>query len=91
MSFIRRLERGIEKKEKSKEKEKIKILELKEKLDKHIITRAEYNLKKKKIEEKIRSIDSRIRVLQGGITKEKKHQEEIQKEKQKKKEGKTKK
>ena len=88
MSFITRLEKSIEKKERIKDKEKMKIEELREKLDNHSITRAEFNIKKKKIEEKIRAIDSRIRVLQGGISKEKKHQEEkhkIEQEKKKKK------
>ena len=44
--------------------------------------------KKKKIEEIIRALDSRMRVLQGGITKEKRHQEELAEEKKKKKEEK---
>ena len=91
MSFIKRLELNIEKKERAIKKEKEKIEELKEKCDSHSITRAEFNIKKKHIEEKIRSMDSRMRVLKGGITKERKHLEEIEKEKIKKKEEKKKK
>ena len=45
----------------------------------------------KKIEEKIRAMDARMRVLQGGLTKEKRHQEEQAEEKKKKKEEKLKK
>jgi len=88
MGFIQRLERNIAKKEKAIEVEKKKIEELKDKCDSHIITRAEYKIKKNHIEEKIRSLNSRMRVLQGGITKEKKHLEEKEKEKMKKKEEK---
>ena len=75
MSFQKRLKRNIEKKEKTIEKERQKIEMLKEKLDAHKINRAEYNIKKKKIGEKIRFMDSRMRVLQGGLTKEKRQQE----------------
>jgi len=91
MSFIKRLERNIAKKEKVIETEKRKIEELKDKCDSHSITRAEYKIKKNRIEEKIRSLNSRMRVLQGGITKEKKHLEEKEKEKMRKKEEKGKK
>ncbi len=91
MGFIKRLERNIAKKEKAIEVEKRKIEELKDKCDSHSITRAEYKIKKNHIEEKIRSMNSRMRVLQGGITKEKKHLEEKEKEKMKKKEEKGKK
>ena len=91
MSFEKRLGRNIEKKEKVIAKEKQKIELLKEKLDSHKINRAEYNIKKKKIGEKIRFMDSRMRTLQGGLTKEKRHQEELAEEKSKKKEEKQKK
>ncbi|GAH81588.1 unnamed protein product [marine sediment metagenome] len=80
MGFIKRLERNIAKKEKAIEAEKRKIEDLKDKCDSHSITRAEYKIKKNHIEEKIRSMNSRMRVLQGGITKEKKHLEEKEKE-----------
>jgi len=91
MGFIQRLERNIAKKEKAIEVEKRKIEELKDKCDSHGITRAEYKIKKNHIEEKIRSMNSRMRVLKGGITKEKKHIEEKEKKKMKKKEEKGKK
>ena len=63
----------------------------KDKFDDHKITRAEYNIKRKKIEEKIRTMNARMRVLQGGLTREKRHQEEQAEEKKKKKEEKLKK
>jgi len=91
MSFEKRLEKAIEKKEKEIEKEKQRIQLLHDKLDAHKITRAEYNIKKKKIEEKIRFMDSRMRTLQGGLAKERRHQEERAEEKERKKEEKQKK
>ena len=91
MSFEKRLERAIAKKEREIEKEKQKIEMLHDKLDAHKITRAEFNIKKKKIEEKIRFMDSRMRTLQGGLAKERRHQEELAEEKEKKKEEKLKK
>jgi len=91
MSFEKRLEKSIAKKEKAIEKEHQRIGTLKEKMDSGKITRAEYNIKKKKVEEKIRVMSSRMRVLQGGLTKEKRHQIELAEEKRKKKEEKKKK
>jgi hypothetical protein len=91
MSFEKRLERTIAKKQQQIEKEQRKIEALKEKLDRGKITRAAYNIKKSKIESGIRTLNSRMRVLQGGLTREKRHQEEIEEEKQKKKEEKEKK
>ena len=91
MSFIKRLEKNIARKEKEMEGEKAKIKQLEEKFNDHKITRAEFNIKKKKIEEKIRALSSRMRVLQGGVAKEKRHQEELAEEKKKKKEEKEKK
>jgi len=90
MAFIDRLHKNIQKLEKRKEKEKGKIDMLKQKCDAKQITKADFNIKKKKIDEKIHGIDSRMRVLQGGLTREKKHQEEKAEEKRKKK-GKKKK
>lgn len=91
MSFIKRLEKNIAKIEKSIAKEKKKIEDLRVKCEAHKITRAEFNIKKKKIEEIIRNMDSRLRVLRGGIAKEKRYQEEKAEEKKKKKEEKEKK
>ncbi|PNX46233.1 MAG: hypothetical protein BV457_07065 [Thermoplasmata archaeon M9B1D] len=91
MSFEKRLEKAIEKKEKEIEKEKQRITLLQSKLDSGKITRAEFNIKRKRIEEKIRALDSRMRVLQGGLTREKRHQEELVEKKQKEKEEKMKK
>lgn len=78
MSFEQRLEKSIAKKEKAIEKEEQKIDALKEKLDSGKITRAKYNIEKKKIEAKIRAMSSRMRVLQGGLAKEKRHQIELE-------------
>jgi hypothetical protein len=91
MSFEKRLEKTIAKKEKAIKKEQQKIEMLKEKIDSGKITRAEYNLKKKGVEEKIRTMNSRVRILQGMIAKEKRRQEELAEEKMKKKEEKEKK
>jgi len=91
MTFIGRLERNIAKLEKRIEKEQIRIGRLKEKCDSKKITKAKFNIEKRKIEEKIKAMNSRIRVLQGGVTKEKRHIEEKAEEKRKKKEEKKKK
>jgi hypothetical protein len=76
MSFIDRLEKNIAKREKDIEKENEKLNELKNKLKSNEITRSKYNIKKIKIENKIRNLDARIRTLKGIIIKEKKHIEE---------------
>ncbi|MBU0496406.1 MAG: hypothetical protein KKG04_00430, partial [Candidatus Thermoplasmatota archaeon] len=85
MSFENRLHKNIEKLEKNIEKEKSKIAVLHQKCDNKQITKADFTIKKKRIEEKIHAMNSRIRVLQGGLTREKKHQEEKTEKKQKKK------
>ena len=91
MSFEKRLEKAIEKKGKEIEKEKQRIEILHGKLDSGKMTRAEFNIKRKKMEERIKALSSRMRVLQGGLTREKRHQEEAAEEKEKKKEEKLKK
>ena len=83
MSFVGRLERNIEKLEKNIEKEQKQIEELHDKLESKKITSAEFTIKKKRIEAKIRAMDSRMRVLQGGIAKEKRRLEEKAEEKRK--------
>lgn len=88
MSFEKRLEKAIARKEKEIEKEHKKIDALEEKFNAHKITPAEFNIKKKKINEIIKSISSRMRVLQGGLTRERRHQDELVEEKKKKKEKK---
>ncbi len=90
MSFETRLKKAIAKKEAQMVKEKQKIDALKEKLDSGKITRAQFNIKKGNHEEIIKAMSSRMRVLQGGLTKEKRHQEE-KAEKKKEKEKKKKK
>ena len=80
MSFEKRLHKAIDKKEKQIDRERQRIEALRVKLDAHKITRAEFNIKKMRIEEKIKSMNSRMRVLQGGLTREKRHQEELAEE-----------
>ena len=91
MSFLKRLEKKIDVKEKQIEKQRHEIDNIKEKFDSGKITRAKYNIKKNKIEEKIKTLNARMRVLQGGMAREKRHQEEVAEEKKKKKEKKGKK
>ena len=91
MGFIERLERNIAKLEKRIEREEHKIQNLREKCEQKKITKADFNIKKRHIDERINAMKSRIRVLQGGMTKEKRHQEEKAEEKRKKKEEKEKK
>jgi len=91
MSFADRLVKKINAKEKQIAKETLKLDDLKVKLDSHKLTRAQYNIKKKHIEEKLKAMNSRMRGLQGLLAKEKRHQEEREEEKQKKKEEKEKK
>jgi hypothetical protein len=91
MGFKERLHKNIEKLEKRIEKEKSKIDVLHQKCDNKQITKADYTIKRKRIEEKIHAMNSRVRVLQGGLAREKKHQEEKAEKKQKKKEEKEKK
>jgi len=67
MGFIQRLERNIAKLEKRIQKEEEKIVSLQQKYESHKITPAEFNLKKRKIDDHIRALNSRLRVLQGGI------------------------
>jgi hypothetical protein len=91
MSFEKRLNKAIAKKEKQMEKEKQKINILEEKLDSGKITRAQFNIKRKHHEEIIKAMSSRMRVLQGGVTRERRHQEEKAEKKKEKEEEKQKK
>lgn len=84
MSFIARLEKNITKRKKTIEKENEKLTDLKNKLNSNELTRATYNIKKGKIENKIRTIDARIRTLKGMVIKEKKIIEEKKKNSKKK-------
>ena len=76
MGFVERLERNIAKLEKRIEKEQVKIADLQEKCEDKKITKADFNIKKQQHETKIHAMDSRMRVLLGGVTKEKKHIED---------------
>ena len=57
---------------------------MKNKLNSNELTRATYNIKKGKIENKIRTLDARIRTLKGMVIKEKKIMEEKKKNSKKK-------
>ena len=89
--FLKRLEKNIEKLEKNitKEQQRIRHLEIKSESNK--ITKAEFNIKKKQVEEHIRAMRSRIQTLKGGMAKEKRHEDEKEEEKQKKQDEKEKK
>jgi hypothetical protein len=91
MGFIDRLERNIAKLGKKIEKEQTKIAQLEAKCESKKISKAEFNLKKRHHDEQIHAWSARIRVLQGGIVREKQHIEERTEEKEKKKEQKEKK
>ena len=91
MGFIERLEKQIAKLEKRIGKEEAKIAQLNARCDAKKITKADFNIKKRQVEEKIHAMNARIRVLQGGIVREKTHQEEKAEEKEKKQEEKEKK
>jgi hypothetical protein len=89
MGFIDRLERNIAKLGKKIEKEQTKIAQLEAKCESKKISKAEFNLKKRHHDEQIHAWSARIRVLQGGIVREKQHIEERAEEKEKKKEKET--
>jgi hypothetical protein len=91
MGFIERLEKNITKLETKIEKEQMKIAQLEAKCESKKITKAEFFLKKRHHDEHIHAMSARIRVLQGGIVREKQHIEERAEEKEKKKEEKEKK
>ena len=79
MGLIGRLERNITKLEKRIEKEEMKIENLHEKCGRKKITKAEFNIKKKHVEEKIHTMKSEIGGLHGEIVKAKRHLEEKEK------------
>lgn len=91
MAFIDRLERNIAKLEKRIQNEHARITKLEEKCEAKKITKADYNIKRRESDERIRGWTSRISTLKGGIVREKKHLEEKQEEKDKKREEKEKK
>jgi len=91
MGFIERLEKNVAKLEKRIQKEEMRIARLAEKCESKKITKADFTIKKRVIEERINGMKSRMRVLQGGMVREKQHQEEKAEEKKKKKEEKEKK
>jgi len=91
MGFIERLEKQIAKLEKRIEKEQVKLTQLGARCDSKKITKADFSIKKRQYDEKIHAMNARIRVLQGGIVREKTAQEEKAEEKEKKQEEKEKK
>ena len=91
MGFIERLEKNIAKLEKRIEKEKQKIVQLNDRCESKKITKADFSIKKRQYDERIHAMNARIRVLQGGIVREKTAQEEKAEEKEKKQKEKEKK
>ncbi len=89
--FIKRLEKNIVRCERDIEKFNEKIGELQKKCEEHKITKANFNIKKGKYEERIHGFNSRIRVLRGGIAREKRNEEEKREKKEKEKAEKEKK
>jgi len=83
MGLIGRLERNIVKLEKRIEKEQMKIENLHDKCERKKITKAEFNIKEKHIEEKIHAMKSEMGNLHGEIAKAKRQLEEKTKEKKK--------
>ena len=83
MSLVSRLERNIYGLQRKIEKEYDKIGSIHKKYVNKKMSSAEFNLKKKKIDDKIREMDSRMRVLKGSLAKERRRLEEKSEEKRK--------
>jgi len=85
MSFlIKRLEKNIAKCEKEIEKIRKKIEDLEKEFKANKITKAKFNIKKRKYEDRINALNARIRVIRGGIVRERKREEEKAEEEKKK-------
>ena len=75
MGLLERLEKNIEKLERKIEKNKQKIEELRRKYEEKKMTKAEFLKKKRKYEDRIHGLNARIRILRGGIAREKRKEE----------------
>ena len=75
MTTYDRMEKRIEKLEKNLEKNREKIKDLEMKCEAHTISDKRYDSKKRHLTEKIRTLDSQVRVLKGGLVKQKHHKE----------------
>ena len=75
MGLLERLEKNIQKLEKRIEKKRQKIEELKRKYEEKKITKAEFIKRKRKYEDRIHGLNARIRILRGGIAREKRKEE----------------
>ena len=84
MSFLTRLDKNIKKMEKRIENEESKIQKLDEKYNDKKITKAKFNIEKRKIHDKIKSLRARHQTLKGLVVKEIHHHEEKEKKKEKK-------
>lgn len=69
MSFIKRLEKEIERLDKHIKKENMEIDKLIDKRENKKITGGDFSIKKGKIEDKIHAMNSRMRVLRGELAK----------------------
>jgi hypothetical protein len=84
MSFlIKRLEKNIVRCEREIEKCLRKIDDLKKSYEARKLTKAEFNIKKRKYEDRINALNARIRIIRGGLAREKRREEEKKKEKEK--------
>jgi uncharacterized protein YceH (UPF0502 family) len=74
--YIRRLEKGVGKREKKIVKLRAKIEEFHQKHESGKITRAKYQMKKADLESKIRVLAARVSTYKGAIGKERRKLEE---------------
>jgi chromosome segregation ATPase len=73
MSTYDRMERKIERLERHIDKHKQKMNELHQKHQNHEISERKYCSKKNHIQSKIRDLDAQVRILKGGLVKQKHH------------------
>lgn len=74
--YIRRLEKGIVKREKNISKLRNKIATFEQRKEDGKITRAKYEMKKTELESKIRVLAARVSTYKGAIGKERRKIEE---------------
>lgn len=68
--YIRRMEKGVEKRERKIQKLREKITDFEHRHEAGKITRAKYEMKKKDLEAKIRQLSARVNTYKGAIGKE---------------------
>ncbi len=73
MSVSHRLERKIEKLEQKIDKQKQKMNMLQQRHHDHVITDKKFSSQKARFQSRIRNLDAQIRILKGGLVKQKHH------------------